>query len=352
MTGIALDLLALALAAFGPLGGALVRPVEGCPWWAQVVGFTALVEALTAAVTLPLAFWSGFVRERQWGFSTQRVGGWAADRAKVFAVALVLSSGTFLGLVGAARAFPRAWPIAAALIGGLLVVALGLLAPLVFEPLFNRFEPLDDPELRGELLALAARAELPIREVLVADASRRSRKANAYVSGLGPTRRLVLFDTLLARASFAEVGLVLAHELGHHRARHLAKGTALAVAGVAAFVTVLWALLRRPELLTAIDAPGGAADPRVVAFVLFLGTALQISVAPLGAALSRRCEREADRFSLELTQDLATLEATHRSLATANLSDLDPPRPVYLAFFTHPTPVERIEAARKQAAGA
>jgi STE24 endopeptidase len=227
-----------------------------------------------------------------------------------------------------------------------MVLALGFLAPLLVEPLFNRFVPLEDAGLAAELQALADRAQIPIREVLVADASRRTRKANAYVSGLGRTRRLVLYDTLLARSTQREVGLVLAHELGHRRRRHLLKGALLGMVGVGGFVLVLWALLLWPQLRTAIDAPGGAGDPRVVPFVLLLAATLQIAGAPLGASLSRRWERQADRFSLELTHDLATFEATHRSLATANLSDLDPPRPIYLAFFTHPTPVERIEAAR------
>jgi STE24 endopeptidase len=229
-----------------------------------------------------------------------------------------------------------------------LVLALGFLAPLLIEPLFNRFAPLNDAELAAELQALADRAELPIKEVLVADASRRTRKANAYISGLGRTRRFVLYDTLLTRASRPEIGLVLAHELGHQRARHLIKGTMLGMVGLAGVVLVLWTLLRWPDLRTAIGAPGGAGDPRVVPFVLLLGATLHILEMPLGSALSRRWERQADRFSLELTHDLATFEATHRSLATANLSDLDPPRPIYLAFFSHPTPVERIEAARRQ----
>ena len=183
----------------------------------------------------------------------------------------------------------------------------------------------------------------------MADASRRTRKANAYVSGLGPTRRLVLYDTLLTRAAQPEIGLVLAHELGHRRAHHLIKGALLGMAGLAGFVPVLWMLLRWPDLRTAIGAPGGAGDPRVVPFVLLLAATLQIPAAPLGSALSRSWERQADRFSLELTHDLATFEATHRLLATANLSDLDPPRPIYLAFFSHPTPVERIQAARRHA---
>jgi STE24 endopeptidase len=143
---------------------------------------------------------------------------------------------------------------------------------------------------------------------------------------------------------------VLAHELGHRRARHLITGTLLGMAGVAAFVVVLWALLRLPSLRAAIGAPGGATDPPVVPFVLLLAAILEVLGMPLGAALSRRWEREADSFSLELTRDLDSFETTHRSLATANLSDLDPPKPIYLLFFSHSTPVERIESARRLAA--
>ena len=344
---IALGLLLLALAVFGPLGDRLFEPIEGWPWWAQVVGLTALLEALTTAVGLPISCWTGFVREQRWGFSTQDLAGFAADRAKAFALGLVLSSGVFLGLVGSARLLPHGWPLATAAAGATLVPALGFLAPLLVEPLFNRFVPLDDRALAADLQTLAGRAGIPIQEVLVADASRRTRKANAYVSGLGRTRRLVLYDTLLTQAAPAEIGLVLAHELGHRRARHLVKATLLGMGGVAGFVLLLWALLRWPGLRTLIGAPGGAGDPRVVPFVLLLGAIVQIPGMPIGAALSRRWEREADRFSLELTHDPTTFEATHRALATANLSDLNPSRAVYLAFFSHPTPVERIAAAHR-----
>ena len=348
LVGFALNVVLLALIVFGPLGGWLFEPFEGWAWSGQVVGFTALIVLLTTALTLPISFWAGFVRERSWGFSTQELPGFAADRVKGFVLGLVLSSAALLGLVGSARLLPHVWPLAAISAGAVVVLALGFLAPLVIEPIFNRFTPLDGGELATELRALADRAQLPIKEVLVADASRRTRKANAYVSGLGPTRRLVLYDTLLAQTTPAEIGLVLAHELGHRRAHHLIKGALLGIVGLAGFVLVLWTLLRWPDLRTAIGAPGGAGDPRVVPFVLLLAAALEIPAAPLGSALSRRWEREADRFSLELTHDLAAFEATHRSLATANLSDLDPPRPIYLMLFSHPTPVERIQAARRQ----
>ncbi len=345
---LALGLLVLVVLVFGPAGSWLFEPVEGWPWWAQVVGFTTLIEALTTAVALPISFWTGFVRERRWGFSTQGLAGFTSDRAKAFALGLVLSAAAFLGLVGSARALPHLWPVAASVGAATLVLTLGFLAPLLIEPLFNRFAPLDDSELAVELQALAETARVPISEVLVADASRRTRKANAYVSGLGRTRRLVLYDTLLTRATPPEIGLVLAHELGHRHARHLVKGTLLAMAGAAGFVLLLWALLHLPGLRSLIGAPGGASDPRVVPFVLLLAATLEVLGMPFGAGLSRTWEREADRFSLDLTHDLATFEATHRSLAAANLADLDPPRPIYLAFFSHPTPVERIEAARRQ----
>jgi STE24 endopeptidase len=348
LVGFALNLVLLALIVSGSLGGWLFEPLEGWAWWGQVVGFMALIALLTTALTLPISFWTGFVRERSWGFSTQELAGFAADRAKVFVLGLVLSSAALVGLVGSARLLPHVWPLAAISAGAVVVLALGFLAPLVIEPMFNRFTPLDGGELATELRALADRAQLPIKEVLVADAGRRTRKANAYVSGLGPTRRLVLFDTLLAQTAPAEIGLVLAHELGHRRAHHLIKGALLGIVGLAVFVLVLWTLLRWPDLRAAIGAPGGVSDPRVVPFILLLAAVLEIPAAPLGSALSRRWEREADRFSLELTHDLAAFEATQRTLATANLSDLDPPRPIYLVLFSHPTPVERIQAARRQ----
>jgi STE24 endopeptidase len=348
VAGLALEVVLLGLIVFGPMGGWLFEPVEGCPWWGQVLGFTAIVLALVAALGLPISFWAGFVHEHRWGFSTQNVSGFAADHAKGFALGLVLTGAALGGLVGLARLLPRFWPLAACGAGALLVLGLGVLAPLLIEPMFNRFTRLEDIELASELQRLADRAELPVREVLVADASRRTRKTNAYVSGLGPTRRLVLYDTLLAQAARSEIGLVLAHELGHRHARHLLKGVLLAILGLAGFLLVLWALLRLSELRAAIGAPGGASDPRVVPFVLLLGVTLRLLVAPFGSALSRRWERMADGFSLDLTGDLATFEAAHRLLATENLSDLEPPRAVYLWFFSHPTPVERIRSARQQ----
>ena len=132
--------------------------------------------------------------------------------------------------------FPSAWPVGAAVGAALLVLLLSFVAPVVLEPVFNKFRPLEDSELRAAVMRLAVDAGVPVREVLVADASKRTTKLNAYVSGLGATRRVVLYDTLVEKATTPEVLTVVAHELGHRRYRHVALGTALAMAGSAGFV--------------------------------------------------------------------------------------------------------------------
>jgi STE24 endopeptidase len=239
-----------------------------------------------------------------------------------------------LGLVAVARAWPGWWVVPAAVAVALLTLLLSFVAPVVLEPLFNRFVPLEDQTLATSLHALAQRSGVPVCAVLVQDASRRTRKANAYVSGLGKTRRLVVADTLLEQATGAEVRVVVGHELGHRRHRHVLLGTLLSMAMASTATVVVWALLGTT-----------VADPRRVPVVLLIGLALTLVSAPARSAISRRWERSADRFALELTRDADAYRSAMRTLARSNLSDLDPPLAVYLLLFTHPTPAERIAAA-------
>jgi STE24 endopeptidase len=211
---------------------------------------------------------------------------------------------------------------------------LSFLAPVLLEPLFNRYSPLQDATLAAELRRLAERAGVPIRDVLVQDTSRRTRKANAYVSGLARTRRVVVSDTLLEQASPAEVRLVVAHELAHRRERHVLLGTLLAMAGAVTATVVVWAVLGTR-----------VGDPHQVPLVLLIGLGIGLTSLPALTAISRRWERAADRYSLELTGDRAAYETAFRRLAQTNLTDLDPPRLLYLLLFTHPTPPERLAAA-------
>jgi STE24 endopeptidase len=336
----------LSVLAFSGLGGAAFRLVDGGPWWLDTLAFVGVVVAIATLARLPLAFWRSYVHEKEWDLSTQTLSGWLADAGKAFAVALVLTWISIGGLIVLARAFPSWWPLVAALAAAAFVVVAGFVAPVLLEPIFNRFEPLADAGLADELRSLARKAGTPVRDVLVADASRRTKKSNAYVSGFGATRRVVLFDTLLQRSGPRAVKLVIAHELGHRRDRHVIKGTALGMLGASGAVLAMWGVLESGDVRAAVGA-SGAGDPRVAPFLMLVGLALELLALPLVTALSRRWERAADRFSLEVTRDPEAFESAFRDLATANLSDLQPPRALYVLTFTHPTPVERIATARR-----
>ena len=223
----------LAALAWSSLGDWLFSPLTSLSPVAAAAAYAALVTAFSSVVRTPLAFWRGWLRERRWGFSTQGVGGWLGDRAKGLAVSLVLGAGAWAAAVALARALPGWWALPAGAALALAVLLLSFVAPVVLEPLFNRFRPLDDEALAASLRVLSQRAGVPVREVLVADASRRTTKVNAYVSGIGRTRRVVVFDTLLEAADPAAVEVVVAHELGHRRDGHVAKLTLLAMAGAA-----------------------------------------------------------------------------------------------------------------------
>jgi STE24 endopeptidase len=336
----------LAILTFSRVGDAAFRLVDGGPWWVDTLGFVAVVLVLATLVRLPVSFWRSYVHEKEWQLSTQTLSGWLADTAKGFVVTLVFSWIWIGGLIALARGFPSWWALVAALGSAVFVLVVGFVAPLVLEPLFNRFEPLADAELADELRSLAEKVGTPVRDVLVADASRRTKKSNAYVSGFGATRRVVLYDTLLEHSDPRAVKLVIAHELGHRRDRHVVKGTALGMLGAAGAVLAMWALLWSADVRAAVGV-SGAGDPRVVPFLMLVGVLLELLALPLGTALSRRWERAADRFSLEVTRDPEAFETAHRELATSNLSDLQPPRALYVLTFSHPTPVERIAAARR-----
>lgn len=321
--------LLLVLAVYGLLAG---DGIGGLGWAGDAASWAAVVVLAPTLACLPLDFWRSYVYERRWGLSTQTPRGWLSDRARAAAVMLPLTVGAWTALVGSARALPRWWPLPAAAGAALVVTLVMLLAPLLLEPLFNRFRPLPDAQLASALRRLAEQAGVPIREVLVADASRRTVRSNAYVSGLGPTRRLVVWDTLLRTAGERELKLVVAHELAHRRERHIAKGSLLAMLGAVLAVCLLWAALGEPR-------------PADVPYAALLLTGLELAGLPFGAALSRRWERIADRYSLQLTGDRDAFIRTHLALARTNIADLDPPRLAYLALFTHPTPPERLAAA-------
>jgi STE24 endopeptidase len=322
----------LAALAWSAVGSAF--DPASLPWWARTLAYACIIIVLSAALRTPFAFWRGYLREHQFGFSTQTSHGWLIDRLKAIGINLVFVPPLLLALVALARALPGWWVAPAAAAFALVAFVLSFLAPVLLAPLFNRFVPLEQEPLRSELHALARAAGVPVEEVLIEDTSRRTRKANAYVSGLGRTRRIVVSDTLLADASPPEIHMVVAHELGHRRMRHVLVGTLLSVIGAVGSIVFIWALLGT-----------GAADPNRLPLLLLIALGLTLVTGPAANAVSRRWEQKADRFALELTGDHAAYEQTFRRLAASNMSDLDPPKLVYLLLFTHPTPPQRLAAA-------
>ena len=345
------DLLVLAALALTGPGRAVVAAAAGLAGgWApgRVVLAIVAVQAVRAAAGLPYSL-RAFGQDRRAGLATQRLGGFLRDWAKARAVGLVLVVLPLGALVLGARWQPPGWPLVAAAAAVLLVLALTVAGPVLIEPLFNRFRPLDPGPLRAQLLELATAMEVPVRDVLVSDASRRTTRVNAYVSGLGRTRRVVVYDTLLAASGGSagpedEVALVAAHELAHVRHRDVLWGT-LGSAALAAVSVLAVVALFDLEGVRARLAVDGLGDPLAVPGLLLLAALGGLLAAPAASAISRWAEARADWVALEVTRDPVTAVTVERRLALENRADLRPNRLLVVLFASHPTTMARIAQA-------
>lgn len=311
-------------------------------WWRQTLLLSAILVGVPFVVAWPLhiAAWD---HARDFGLATNSFAAATADDVKGLGFAFVSSAIAALAFIGVARRFPRRWPVAVGSAIGLLTIALVFLFPLVYEPAFNRFTPVD-AATRARIISLADKEGVDVSDVLVADASRRTAAKNAYVSGLGASRRVVLYDTLLRGIPAGEVDAVVAHELAHVKHNDVLKGTLLGVAGGFLGVGAIWLFARNARFMAWAGA-SGPGDPRILPFVaLFIAVATLVT-APIVNAQSRRMEAAADRTALETTGDVDTAIKLEVTLARTNLADLTPNSFVRWAFHTHPTTLERIQAA-------
>lgn len=334
---IAASLLVVVLLGLTPWGSRLtarVAQAAGGRWIWQVLALAALVALVQLVLPLPFDIRVEQVL-REHGLSTQSWSSWLADEGKSTAISMVLTAAALLPVVGLARRWPGWWWVPASLGAAALVLVVSFAYPVVVEPLFNKFTPMPQGELRTSLLQLAREDHVAVDDVLVADASRRTTALNAYVSGFGSTKRIVVFDTLLAQATPQEVRLVVAHELGHAKRRDVLHGTLIGALALATLVCLL-----------AAAVGGRVADPRWVPRLLAILALVSFVSTPVANLVSRRIEARADVHSLDLTHDPTTFIASERRLAVTNLSDLDPSPVVYALFATHPTAPERIAMAR------
>jgi STE24 endopeptidase len=340
---LALSVLVAALLGVTKLGSRMVGRLPG-HWTVKAIGGTVLVLALGQLATLPLEVQTERVL-RRYGLSTQDWSGWSTDLLTGLGIKIVTTSLVVLVVLALARRLPTTWWAWGGVATAVLVVLGSFAYPVVVEPAFNHFTSLQAGQLRTDLLALAARDGVPVDDILVADASKRTTAENAYVSGFGSTRRIVLYDTLL-RDSDQQVELVVAHELGHAKRNDVLHGTIIGALAGAAGICALYLLLSMGAVQRRIGVTA-AGDPRVVPLVLFLGLLTPLLLAPATNLITRHVEARADLHSLDLTHDPDTFIATQKRLAVTGLSDLDPNPVVYQLFFTHPSGPERIAFARE-----
>jgi STE24 endopeptidase len=343
---LAAALVAAGLIGLTSLGGrlatGLARPLGGgWPWQVILGGLAAALIARLAA--LPFDIWSQQVLLR-YRISVEPWGLWFGDQAKGYAVTAVLIVLVVPLFYALARALPNRWWLPAAVVGAGLVLIGSFLYPLAVEPLFAKFMKLPPGPLRSSIVQLARQDGLHISDVLVANASLRTTAEDAYVSGYGSTRRIVIYDTLVT-APPEQVRLVIAHELGHAKNQDVLRGTIEGALGVGAGVCLLYLLMSSPAVLkrSGADAP---ADPRSVALLLFFVAAATFVVTPVQNLVSRHIEARADIHALNVTHDPATYIGVQRRLALTGLSDLHPNSAIYVLFFDHPSAPQRIALAR------
>jgi STE24 endopeptidase len=330
--------------------------------WRPVVSRLVLGRSLPAAgvfgaglavsgeiVGFPLSV-AGYGWGRGHGLVTQRGGDWLADRAKATTLGAALATLLSVATAATMRRSPRTWWLATWGVASAGTIALTMAGPKLIEPLFQKTRPLDDPDLADDVRAVADHIGVPVRQVVVNDASTRTTGSNAYVSGLGPTRRMVLFDTLVRDFPRDQVRFVVAHELAHVARRHILRGSLISAAAA----------------LPALAAVGGAVaaatgtrplGPSDADLVLRRLTVAAVSVSAIGALagrlgmrMSRGFEREADWEALRVTADPDAAIELQRGLVTRNLGVPNPPGWVQRLWGSHPTALERIGLALRSRA--
>jgi STE24 endopeptidase len=324
----------------------------GTSIWAMA-GFLFATGVVLSVIALPFAWYAQFRLEQRFGFNTTTMKIWVLDRVKGFLLALLLGYpllALVLKLIGWTGANWWAWAAAVVIAFQLLLL---LIAPVIIMPLFNKFTPLRDGLLRERLFALARRTDFPTRSIEVMDGSKRSRHSNAFFTGFGRFRKIVLFDTLVAQLTEPELESVLAHEIGHYKKRHVLKSLAVSIAGTIVALAAIALLARQQWFYRAFgfeyDGGFSAANvvPAMLLFALLAGT-VTFWASPLIHIWSRRFEYEADAFARTTMGEAQPLIEALRKLSEKNLSNLTP-HPLYSDFYySHPTLLERELALRTE----
>jgi STE24 endopeptidase len=340
LAGSALSLAALLLFYFSGLSSILAGLWAGRSVVRVFLAYTVGFLAWLTLWGLPLSYYRGYVHEHRWTFSTQKLKSWLADQAKSFAVGLILAWLVLALLLGIIARFPRAWWLVAGLAMALVSVVMATLFPVVILPIFHRYTPVENKELTDALEEILAREGLKSSGFFQEDLSRRTRKENAFLAGLGKTRRVVLGDNLVKNMTVPEIVSVIAHEVGHYRHKHIWQGV---VAGMLEQLAVFWflsAVMRRVF-------PGFPGSTREVLTVLPImavvgGAVSALLFGPAGKALARLFEKQADLYAVSHIKDKQAFSTALAGLADRNLGNAYPAWWVKVLYYTHPPVGERL----------
>src|SRR5262245_621907 len=322
----------------------------GSSIWAMA-GFLFVVGIALSIPGLPFAWYAQFRIEERFGFNTTTVKTWILDRIKGLLLAVLLGYPLLALVLKTIEWNGASWWVWAAVVVITFQLLLVVVAPAIIMPLFNKFTPLAEGDLRERLFALAQRIDFPARSIEVMDGSKRSRHSNAFFTGFGRFRKIVLFDTLIAQLTELEAESVLAHEIGHYKKRHVVKLLGVSIAGIVmAFAAIAW-LARQQWFYRAFgfEYQGGFAAaslvPALLLFALLAGT-ITFWLSPLIHIWSRYFEYEADAFAAATMGETQSLIQALRKLSEKNLSN-PIPHPLYSSFYySHPTLLERERALR------
>lgn len=328
---------------FSSRGRAAAARVPGW-WWVRVLLVVLALTVIGRVVTLPFGVALRHLRLEE-GLAAGSWSAWSLDLVKGELITTVSTSIALIALIGCSRAWPRLWPVIGGLAAAVLVLVGSFVYPLLVEPLFNQFEPMADGPLRNGILALAEEEGVDVDDVLVADASRRTTTLNAYVSGFGHTRRVVLYDTLVEDTPKDETLSVVAHELAHAKYDDVVTGTLLGATGAMVAVGLLGLLLPRRRDLGATSEDGPGIDASLVPRVLALAALAAVVAAPIQNGISRTIELRADQTALEVTDAPGAFVDLQRRLALRSHADPTPPAWSQWWFGSHPTVLERIALA-------
>lgn len=337
---------------FGGLLGIYDRGV-GSLSGSFVVGgllFTFFLLIAEKIIDIPFSLYHNFKIENRYGFNTMTFRLWFTDLIKSFVISVILGGVLIAAALSIVSASPGWWWLR--VWGFLLVFGIFMMyiSPYVIEPLFFKFGPLKVEGLEERIRRLMDRAGIKVSRVFQVDASRRSRHSNAYFTGIGRVKRIVLFDTLVEQMSQDEILTVLAHEVGHWKKKHVLKRIVLTEASAFLGLFLAYHLISWPGLPGLVGLPQASFYARVIV-IGFLSSLVTFPLTPLFSCLSRRHEREADRFASDLTGNPEAMASALVKLSRENLSNLHP-HPLYAKFYySHPPVVERIRTLRNWEGG-